>query len=660
MMNAPARLAFKVGLATVLAVLAAFAFHLQDGYWVGISAFLICADRVGNSLEKMLQRIACTLIGAGCGVIVSHIWIENPFLLVMVSFCFVVLTVYQGFKNDAWYLWIFTTITFFMVVATTMTGAAPQAILDVAFYRSLDITVGSMIGFLVNLWVFPIHAGQELEAQLPVFLHDFEQYYSAAIEALFIPARRGGLPEWRQKIATRLAVLNTMSLAAARESIFWERQRRSLLEHVERVRLAIKQFKALEVHFDREDLSYLQPYQKEIFALQDTFKRFLREPLFHDAAVEEALAHLYQVYDERRRQGLNFEYAPEAVLLFHEVVGLHQLLFDLIKAPLHRGLAPYKIKQTLSNHLQNLWHRRFYWLFGVKVGLGILLCPLIWTAFALPGATQIAVSMGAVLNLDFNATKQKSLMRVYGCFIGAALAIFTLMVLRVESLSLLLLLIFAVAYGCSHLHNSASRYAYLGTQAIVAYLMGVIVGFAPSWVPDPAVERLVDIIGGVLFLYFILEWLWPFSKQELQAHYQEQLALHFQKIKTLTLAYVQHPDFALMRSLEQPLRLMRRDLAQAKQNGVKPPLYALQLEPLETLLFFVATYGVQLQSQSLWIQEMLDALDQGSLKAFLAKRQQSLQALRRETQQGHFTPLAQIILFGTLWRMVDAFVAEPV
>ena len=658
MISAETRLALKVGLATALGVLVAFWFHFQDAYWVGISAFLICAERVGNSFDKMVQRILCTIAGAGSALFVAHYFMESPVMLILVSFLFMTFVVYKGFKNDDWYIWIFTAITFFMVVATVFTGADKLGILNVAFYRSLDIMLGSVIGFLVSIVVFPVHAGEILEAKMPLFLNNFERYYSATFESLFSKKKKSAvLAALRQEMSAEVAIIASMRRAAEKESVFFERERRVLLGQGERISIAIKEFTALEQHFHTADLSYLQNYQTELWALHDCFKLFLHEPLKHNADIEKILLQLHLRYDDLRRQGLNFGYSLDAVTVFHEWVGLHQLLFDLIKAPLKKELKCYRIK--IKNWVQYGLQNRFYWLFGMKVGFAMLLCPLLWVGFALPGAMQIAVSMGAVLNLDFHATKQKSVMRIYGCFLGAVLAMVSLLILRVESLTILLILIFAVAYYCSYLHNSASRFSYLGTQAIVAFLMGVIVNFSPSPIPDPAVERLVDIIGGVLMLYFILEILWPFSKKELINHYQGQLDEHFMNLTDMTQDFLKKPDFDLLGSMEKPLRIIKRDAAQATKQGLPLPYYVGVLDQLEAFLVFIAMQHRKLKDYESWVKEIMETVKIGSAACsaqLMEKFDQLLLSLRAQTLKGDFVPLENIMIIGTLVRLGRALV----
>ena len=419
-MNAQTRLALKVGFAAALSILLALSFHFQDPYWTGISAFLVCVDSADNSFQRMLQRVGCTLLGALGGLLAAHYLMDNPVLLILVAFVVMLLCVYKGLQSHNWYVWIFSVITFFMVIADVMTNASTQNILDVGVYRCLNIILGSTVGFAVA-WTFSS--------------------------------------------------------------------------------------------------------------------------------------------------------APRKV-----------------KGPRKRC---YKLKVT--DHWKRFRQNRFYAWFGVKVALAMVAFPLLWAQFNLPGATQIAVSIGAVLNIDFIATRQKSQMRVLGCFLGAIAAVFTLLVLRVETLSFLLVLVFAVAFACSYFHNSSSPFAYAGTQAVVAFLMGVVVSFEPSTIPDPSIERLVDIIGGVLLLNLVLQYLWPFSPQAQLKHFHGQVEQRLADIKSIAQGCLQHPQYDLFESAAPNLQLLKRDTAQLqKLKGTLPdtipPLGALEsalkTSPEQTLLLF--------------------------------------------------------------------------
>ena len=408
-MNAQTRLALKVGLATALSTFLALWFHLKDPYWSGVSAFLICVDSIDNSFIKMLQRIGCTLLGAVFGVLAVHFFMETPVLLVVVAFFAMVLCVYRGFQSHNWYVWLFTTITFFMVVSAAMIGSTSLDTLNIALYRSLNIILGSVTGFVVA-WFFS----------------------------------------------------NTSS-------------------------------------------SLLQP-----------------------------------------KKGKRF-----------------------------------KIEINLQEHWVRFKQNRYYWLFGVKVALCMIAFPLLWAQFNLPGATQIAVSIGAVLNIDFIATQKKSNMRVLGCFLGAVCAVIALIVLRVETLSFLLILVFLMAFACSYFHNSTSSFSYAGTQAIVAFLMGVVIDFQPSIIPDPSIERLVNIMGGVLLLHVVLNYLWPFSKSAQIKHYQGQLRQRISDLQQIIAGCLTDSSYDLMASVEKDHALLKRDMAQLSKLGVT--LSSEQLDLIQTL-----------------------------------------------------------------------------
>ena len=647
--DASSRLAFKVGLATALSVLIGLWMHLEDPFWIGISAFLVCAEQMGNSLEKTALRILCTLTGATLGILTAHFFIDNSVFFVLTGFVIMTYSVYRGFRDDQFYIWIFTAITYFMVISEVLATGSPLAALNAGLYRSIDIIVGCVVGLSISLTVFPVHASKALEAALPQFLTELDAYYVSLMDAFFRPCEGKN-----DKIIASATQISSIATTAHKETVLFERSRSLIITTVEKLCLAVKELHNFETRLHTADIRYLAFFKAEWMPLQTAFQTFLvKRTDVSEHAAKAALQALYQRYDVVRHEGGNFQYSPEAVTVFHELVALHQLLLDLIKTKPERKRPLFRT--PIKDWKLQLKQNRFYLLYATKIGLGMMAFPLLWVQLALPGATQIGVSMGAVLNVDFNASAHKSWMRFWGCMLGAALSLFVLMVLRVESLFFLMALIFAVAFFCSKLHNSSSRYAYLGTQAIVAFLMGTVTTFSPTLIPDAAVERFVDVTAGVLFLSFILHVLSPFKKKDLLLHYCSQVEKALNDLAEMTQAYCTAPTFDLIRSMQTPLRIL-------KQNAPQSPhaAYIKKIPALEALLIYIS-FSTQTLGPSQWIvTEALNAFkttDSKQGKAFQARITVFLSDIRARTLQGDFLPLQEAMTLGAVIRMTDGLFA---
>ncbi len=144
--------------------------------------------------------------------------------------------------------------------------------------------------------------------------------------------------------------------------------------------------------------------------------------------------------------------------------------------------------------------------------IGVLIGPLLWMFFCLPGFSQIAVSIGAVLGMDTENTKYKGFLRVLGCAAGA-LVVFIFLGLGVNNIFIFLILLFLVSVFFLYFHFSDSEISYFGTQAVVVFYIGVAAGLTPETSLTASIERLIGIIGGVCTIVIVLNLLWIGPKE---------------------------------------------------------------------------------------------------------------------------------------------------
>jgi len=142
---------------------------------------------------------------------------------------------------------------------------------------------------------------------------------------------------------------------------------------------------------------------------------------------------------------------------------------------------------------------------------GILIGPLLWTFFALPGFSQIAVSIGAVLSMDVEGTRYKGFLRILGCAVGA-LFVFIFVGLGINNIFIFLILLFLISIFFLYFHFSDVQISYFGTQGLVVFYIGVAAGLTPETSLTSTIERLIGIIGGVCFIVIFLSCFWNNKK----------------------------------------------------------------------------------------------------------------------------------------------------
>jgi uncharacterized membrane protein YccC len=129
-------------------------------------------------------------------------------------------------------------------------------------------------------------------------------------------------------------------------------------------------------------------------------------------------------------------------------------------------------------------------------GVAIMLIPILWSRLYLPSLPQIVITCLVVLDRDGVSTRFRGLQRVLGCFAGGT---FGLLTIRLGPDSFLLWSVTLVTgiFLFSLLHHSSSRWAYVGTQGGVAFILALVTGVGPPDSMMPAVNRIAGMLCGV-------------------------------------------------------------------------------------------------------------------------------------------------------------------
>lgn len=171
---------------------------------------------------------------------------------------------------------------------------------------------------------------------------------------------------------------------------------------------------------------------------------------------------------------------------------------------------PYRWSDALSPGAPPMAH-------AVRTGVALMLVPLAWNWLELPGLSQMAVSIAAVMAVPAigsdgsetrSAVLQRARHRVAGCVLGGVAGLLML-ALSVESLVVWLLLLTAGVWVCGHVNQSKRGLGYVGVQANVAYIVTMMQGWAPPLSPLPAIARLAGMAGGLALLMIVLFASWP-------------------------------------------------------------------------------------------------------------------------------------------------------
>jgi uncharacterized membrane protein YccC len=148
---------------------------------------------------------------------------------------------------------------------------------------------------------------------------------------------------------------------------------------------------------------------------------------------------------------------------------------------------------------------------AIRSGIAVALLPVAWSTFDLPGASQMAITLVAVLATpvmtDLRATHrrvvERGLHRLLGCLAGglSALALLGL------SFSLVLPWLIALAGGVwlfAYMQHGTHDATYVGTQAGVVFIITLVQGPGPPDSILPGIERFVGVSLGLLILLLVI------------------------------------------------------------------------------------------------------------------------------------------------------------
>ena len=141
------RLCLRMTIAGLLAYVLAELFALPQGYWAVFSAIIIMQASVGGSIKATTDRLIGTIGGAVAGVAVAYLLPHASVLSLGVAL--VIALVPLTLLAALWPNYRIAPLTAVIVLLTP--GAQQLGPLNLAFYRIVEITLGSFVGLGVSL-----------------------------------------------------------------------------------------------------------------------------------------------------------------------------------------------------------------------------------------------------------------------------------------------------------------------------------------------------------------------------------------------------------------------------------------------------------------------------------------------------------------------------
>src|SRR5579862_6709310 len=227
------RQAIKTAVAGVISLYVTNLFHLPEGYWAAISAFIVMQSNVGATVAASRTRLAGTAVGAVIGGAFVAIWGANLLAFgLAVTIAFFVCTQLRLAESQR-----LATVTVAIIMLVTHTSAA----WIIALHRFSEVALGILIALLVSLVLWPNHARRSVRLGLAIALNNVRAFYQAVMNTYL--GQPADSVETTREYASEAFRKNDSLLQNALQEAFGMKDREALVllaDQVERIFQAVE------------------------------------------------------------------------------------------------------------------------------------------------------------------------------------------------------------------------------------------------------------------------------------------------------------------------------------------------------------------------------------------------------------------------------------
>ena len=149
--------------------------------------------------------------------------------------------------------------------------------------------------------------------------------------------------------------------------------------------------------------------------------------------------------------------------------------------------------------------------FALKVTFAAMFCYIVYTAIDWYGIHTALITCTFIALESTEATLYKGTLRIVGCLIGGALALFTIVFLmpHMETIASLVVVVACASAIAGWVATGSERISYAGLQIAFAFFYSVFQGYAPDTDLDNVRNRVVGILFGLIVTGLVFQYIWP-------------------------------------------------------------------------------------------------------------------------------------------------------
>ena len=149
--------------------------------------------------------------------------------------------------------------------------------------------------------------------------------------------------------------------------------------------------------------------------------------------------------------------------------------------------------------------------FALKVTFAAMFCYIFYMAIDWSGIHTALITCTFIALESTGATLHKGVLRMGGCVIGGALALFTTVFLmpHMETIASLVVVVACAAAIAGWVATGSELISYGGLQMAFAFFYSVFQGYAPDTDLDNVRNRVVGILLGLIVTGLVFQYIWP-------------------------------------------------------------------------------------------------------------------------------------------------------
>jgi uncharacterized membrane protein YccC len=149
--------------------------------------------------------------------------------------------------------------------------------------------------------------------------------------------------------------------------------------------------------------------------------------------------------------------------------------------------------------------------FALKVTFAAMFCYIVYEAIDWSGIHTAFITCTFIALESTGATFHKGVLRIGGCVIGGALALFTIVFLmpHMVTIASLIVVVACASAIAGWVATGSEMISYAGLQIAFAFFYSVFQGYAPDTDLDNVRDRVVGILFGLIVTGLIFQYIWP-------------------------------------------------------------------------------------------------------------------------------------------------------